>query len=69
MERVLEVYGRIGWFAIGLGVVVLVLAPFVTKLMHLDTLGDPDHALAGDRAIGEPAAAGVDTRNEQKPRP
>ncbi|MBM6576296.1 peptide MFS transporter [Microvirga sp. SRT01] len=69
VERVLEVYGRIGWFAIGLGVVVLVLAPFVTKLMHLDTLGEPDHALAGDRTIGEPAAAGTDTRTEQKPRP
>jgi len=68
-ERVLEVYGRIGWFAMGVGVVVLVLAPFVTRLMHLDTLGEaPDHALAGEAAIGEPAAAGVDTRNEQRPR-
>jgi POT family proton-dependent oligopeptide transporter len=37
--------------------------------MHLDTLGEPDHALAGDAAIGEPAAAGTDTRTEQKPRP
>ncbi|MEH3158187.1 MAG: peptide MFS transporter [Sphingomonas taxi] len=67
--QVLAVYGRIGWFAMGVGVVVLVLAPFVTRLMHLDTLGEaPDHALAGEAAIGEPAAAGVDTRGEQKPR-
>ena len=67
-DRVLEVYGRIGWFAMGVGVVVLVLAPFVTRLMHLDTLGDVDHALAGEGAIGEPAAAGTHTADEQRPR-
>ncbi|RZM05086.1 MAG: MFS transporter, partial [Sphingomonas sp.] len=67
--QVLEVYGRIGWFAMGIGVVVLLVAPFVNKLMHLDTMGAADeHALAGDAAIGEPAAAGVDTTDEQKPR-
>lgn len=65
--QVLAVYGRIGWFAMGVGVVVLVLAPFVTKLMHLDTLGQPDHALAGQDVLGEPAAAGTNTRDEQKP--
>jgi len=53
----------------GIGVVVLLVAPFVNKLMHLDTMGAADeHALAGDAAIGEPAAAGVDTTDEQKPR-
>ncbi len=57
--QVLEVYGRIGWFSVGVGVVVLLLAPFVAKLMHLDTLGDTDHALAGERELGEPAATGV----------
>jgi len=66
--RVLEVYGRIGWFAIGVGVVVLVLAPFVTKLMHLDQLGAVDHAMAGQNELGEPGAAGLDTRGEQVPR-
>ncbi|MBJ6122324.1 peptide MFS transporter [Sphingomonas mollis] len=67
--QVLEVYGRIGWFAIGIGVVVLLLARPVTKLMHLDTLGKSvDHGLAGDSALAEPAAAGVDTRGEQAPR-
>jgi POT family proton-dependent oligopeptide transporter len=38
----LDVYGKIGWFAIGIGVLALVAAPFVTKLMHLDTLGGPE---------------------------
>ncbi|WP_271299626.1 peptide MFS transporter [Sphingomonas sp. CV7422] len=67
--QVLVVYGRIGWFSMGVGLVVLVLAPFVTRLMHLDTIGeDAEHALAGEAAIGEPAAAGVDTRDEQRPR-
>jgi len=66
--QVLEVYGRIGWFSMGVGVVVLVLAPFVTRLMHLDTIGDTsEHTLAGEAAIGEPAAAGVNTREERKP--
>lgn len=66
--RVLEVYGRIGWVSMGIGAVVLLVAPFVTRLMHLDTLGaEVDHALAGQSALGEPAAAGTDTRGEQKP--
>lgn len=67
VDQVLAVYGRIGWFAMGVGVVVLLVAPFVTRLMHLDTLGAPDRSLAGEAAIGEPAAAGLDTRGEQKP--
>jgi len=65
--QVLDVYARIGWFSMGVGAVVLVLAPFVTRLMHLDTLGEPDHALAGDPLNAEPAASGIDTRKELKP--
>ncbi len=67
--QVLDVYGRIGWVSMGLGVGVLVLAPFVSRLMHLDTLAEPvDHALAGQDAAAEPGAAGLDTRGEQVPR-
>ena len=67
--QVLEVYARCGWFAIAIGIVVLLLARPVTKLMHLDTLGkDVDHAMAGDAVLAEPAAAGIDTRGEQSPR-
>jgi POT family proton-dependent oligopeptide transporter len=66
-EQVLAVYARIGWVSMCIGAVVLLLAPFVTKLMHLDTLGEVDHALAGEGAIGEPGAAGLDTTGEQKP--
>jgi proton-dependent oligopeptide transporter, POT family len=39
-ERVMAVYTNIGWFAIGVGVVVLFVAPFIVRLMHLDTLND-----------------------------
>jgi proton-dependent oligopeptide transporter, POT family len=43
-ETVLAVYSNIGWIAIGVGAVVLLLSPFVKKLMHLDTLKDFDDA-------------------------
>lgn len=65
-DKVLDVYTRIGWFSIGIGVVVLVVSPFVAKLMHLDLL-KAEGALAGTKELAEPAAAGVDTRLEQKP--
>jgi len=45
-----------------------VLAPFVTKLMHLDQMGAVDHAMAGQNTLAEPDAAGLDTRGEQIPR-
>ncbi|CAN5566856.1 oligopeptide:H+ symporter [soil metagenome] len=61
-DKVLSVYATIGWFAIGVGVVVIAISPFFTRLMHLDTLGTD--TLAGEAAIGEPAAAGVNTKGE-----
>ena len=39
-ETVLAVYSNIGWIAIGVGVAVLIVAPLIKKLMHLDTLKD-----------------------------
>lgn len=39
-DAVLSVYSSIGWLAIGVAVVVLVISPFVKKLMHLNTLAD-----------------------------
>lgn len=39
-ETVLAVYSQIGWIAIGVAVAVLVISPFIKKLMHLDTLTD-----------------------------
>ena len=39
-QAVLDVYSTVGWVAIGVSMGVLVLAPLVNKLMHLDTLQD-----------------------------
>ncbi len=39
-DRVVEVYSNVGWTAVGVGLAVLLIAPFVKKFMHLDTLGD-----------------------------
>jgi proton-dependent oligopeptide transporter, POT family len=39
-ERVLEVYSNVGWLAVGVGVVMLAIAPLIRRLMHLGTLRD-----------------------------
>jgi POT family proton-dependent oligopeptide transporter len=65
-ERVTEVYSNVGWFAIAAGGVMLLISPLFKRLMHLDTLGQDDHVLAGERQIGEPAAAGIHVERERK---
>ena len=57
-ELVMSVYGTIGLYAIGFGVLVIVVSPLIKKLMHLDTLRD-DTKLEGAAEAGEPAAAGI----------
>ena len=64
-ERTLEVYNTIGWWTIGIGLVVLALSPFVKKWMHLDTLRDDD--IAGHADFGEPQASGMHPEGEAKP--
>ena len=39
-SMVLSVYSKVGWIAIGIGVLMLVVSPFITRMMHLDTLTD-----------------------------
>ncbi|MGY0797546.1 peptide MFS transporter [Lysobacter sp. A286] len=56
---VMDVYGRIGWIAIGVGVVVILISPFIKRLMHEDVGDDHNQGLAGQSEIGEPAAAGT----------
>ena len=58
-EATLGIYWEIGLITIGVSVVVLALSPIVKKWMHLDTLRDRDDAVAGEREIGEPQAAGT----------
>ena len=65
-ESTLSVYNTIGWWTVGIGVVVMALAPFVKRWMHLDTLSDDDR-LAGREELAEPAAAGMFPGAEEDP--
>jgi proton-dependent oligopeptide transporter, POT family len=56
--KTLAIYDKIGWVAIGVGVVVLLLSPIVKRWMHLDKLSDGD-GLPGQKELAEPQAAGV----------
>ncbi|MBB1087894.1 peptide MFS transporter [Lysobacter sp. SG-8] len=58
-EQVTEVYSTVGWTAVVVGVVMVAISPLVRKLMHLDTLKDDEHAIAGEAELAEPAAAGT----------
>ena len=64
VDRVMEVYSNVGWLAVGVGVLMLVIAPLIRKLMHLDTLRDDD--LAGQSELAEPAGAGVGLAEERR---
>ena len=61
-ELVMSVYGTIGLYAIGFGILVMLISPLIKKLMHLDTLRDDGH-LEGEAEVGEPAAAGFHPTN------
>ncbi|HVQ08948.1 MAG TPA: peptide MFS transporter [Allosphingosinicella sp.] len=61
-DGTLEIYNKIGWITVAIAAVVLVLAPFVKKLMHLDTLRDEE--LPGERELAEPQAAGLNLGKE-----
>ena len=66
-EATLSVYNTIGWVAVGVGVAVLAVSPFVKKLMHLDTLGDDEPpGLAGRAELAEPAAPGMFPEDETR---
>ena len=61
-QVVLDVYSTVGWFAVAIGVGVMVVSPLIKKLMHLDTIKDDsiDDDLDGQSEFpAEPQAAGV----------
>jgi POT family proton-dependent oligopeptide transporter len=66
-DLTLAIYSKIGWVAIGVGVVVLLLSPFVKRLMHLDTL--EDEVLAGQGGLAEPQGPGMHPERETRPGP
>lgn len=64
-NQVMEVYSSVGWLAVLVGVGVIVVSPFIARLMHQDEEQlRQDRALAGQREVGEPAATGIDSRGE-----
>ncbi|QZD94035.1 peptide MFS transporter [Qipengyuania gelatinilytica] len=57
-QVVLDVYSTVGWYAIAIGVGVMVVSPLIKRLMHLDTI--KDDALEGQAEAGlEAQEAGV----------
>src|SRR3546814_10353238 len=49
-EGTLAIYNQIGWITIAIGAAVMVVSPFIRRLMHLDTLRDDDLAGQGELA-------------------
>jgi POT family proton-dependent oligopeptide transporter len=69
-DTVLDVYSTVGWVAIGFGVAVILVAPLIKKLMHLDTLKDVEaEELAGYKEMGGDRGqdAGMFPQRETKP--
>ncbi|WP_114521286.1 peptide MFS transporter [Altererythrobacter sp. ZODW24] len=60
-QVVLDVYSTVGWYAVGIGIAVMVISPLIKRLMHLDTLQDDNVTddLLGQGEFGEPGAAGI----------
>ena len=65
-EGTLAIYSKIGWITIAVSVAVLLVSPFVKKLMHLDTLED-DADLAGRGQLAENQGPGIFTPDETTP--
>ena len=57
-QVVLDVYSTVGWYAVVIGVVVMVASPLIKRLMHLDTIVDDN---VGDDLEGQ-AGAGLESQ-------
>jgi POT family proton-dependent oligopeptide transporter len=44
VTQVLDVYTQIGWFSVIVGGAVLLVSPFITRMMHLDSIGSEEKA-------------------------
>jgi len=64
-ELVLDVYTTVGWTAVGVGILVMLISPLIRKLMHLDTLKD-EAELAGEAQLAENQAAGMHPETERR---
>jgi len=59
-DVVMTVYSNVGWLAVWVGIGLVVISPAINYLMHLKTLKDDPHPLAGESEIGEPMAPGME---------
>jgi proton-dependent oligopeptide transporter, POT family len=64
-DKFLEIYSLFGWITIGIGVAVLLVSPFIKRLMHLDTLKDED--LGGRDQLAENQGPGMFPQGETAP--
>lgn len=69
VQTVTDVYSTIGMVAVGAGVLTVILSPFIKRMMHLESLENVDHAMAGEAGLAEPQAAGIDTTGETREAP
>jgi POT family proton-dependent oligopeptide transporter len=51
-EQVMSVYSKVGWAAVIIGGLVILISPLIKKLMHLDTLKDDDDEGPGEGLHG-----------------
>lgn len=61
-----SVFTTIGWVGVGIGVLVIILSPWLRRGMALETLGKDEPTLAGQGAIGEAEAAGMHPERETR---
>ncbi|HEV2746584.1 MAG TPA: peptide MFS transporter [Allosphingosinicella sp.] len=76
-----DVFSTIGWVGVGIGVLLMLLSPWLKRGMHLETLGKDQHlgsgatttggdrgrnVMAGEAQLVEREAAGTQTTNEMK---
>lgn len=76
LETYANVFSSIGWVAVGIGVILMLISPWLKKGMHLETLGKDqpgslggqggENIMAGEPQLVEREAAGTHTGGEKK---
>ncbi|MEM5517377.1 peptide MFS transporter [Henriciella sp. AS95] len=63
-----SVFSSVGWIGMGIGVVMLLIAPIVKGWMKMSDEDEPDHNLAGQEMVAESASigAGDQVKNETR---
>jgi POT family proton-dependent oligopeptide transporter len=59
MSRVHDVYATVGWYSVGAGAIVILVAPLLKRLAHERSAAAVGRGSAGERELAEPKAAGL----------